>query len=61
LRRLPAVWTSAAVRSPFEVLAGGRSHFRVTDLLQLAALIARQSPVQTAEARQAEPPKASRK
>jgi hypothetical protein len=31
-----------AVRSPFEVLAEGRSHFRIADLLQLAALIVRQ-------------------
>ena len=46
LRRLPAAWTSVAVRSPFEVVSAGRSHFRIEDLLQLAALIARQREVQ---------------
>ena len=61
LRRLPAAWTSAAVRSPFEVLAGGRSHFRVADLLQLVTLIARQRPLQGAQASRGKPPKASRK
>ena len=42
LRRLPAAWTSVATASPFEVLSAGRSHFRVEDMLQLVALIARQ-------------------
>ncbi|MGH8200980.1 MAG: DUF5372 family protein [Steroidobacteraceae bacterium] len=42
LRRLPASWTSIAAPSVFEVVSGGRAHFRVDDLLQLVALIARQ-------------------
>ena len=46
LSRLPAAWTSVAALSPFEVLSGGRSHFRIEDLLQLVALIARQREVQ---------------
>ena len=41
LRRLPAAWTSAAAPTPFEVMAAGRSYFRVDDLLRLVALIAR--------------------
>jgi hypothetical protein len=45
LRRLPAAWTSVAALSPFEVLSAGRSHFRIEDLLQLVALIARQREV----------------
>jgi hypothetical protein len=42
LRRLPVAWTSIAARSAFELMAAGRSHFRVEDLLRLVALIARQ-------------------
>lgn len=42
LRRLLAAWTSAAAPSAFEVIAAGRSPFRVVDLLRLVALIARQ-------------------
>jgi len=61
LRRLPAAWTSVAVRSPFEVLAGGRSHFRIADLLQLAALIARQPGVHNGGAGRTRKPKVARK
>jgi len=32
--------------SPFEALSGGRSHFRIEDLLQLVTLIARQREAQ---------------
>jgi hypothetical protein len=46
LRRLPAAWTSLAALTPFEVLSARRSHFRVEDLLQLVALIARQRELQ---------------
>jgi hypothetical protein len=42
LRRLPAAWTSVASRDAFVEISAGRSHFRIEDLLQLAALIARQ-------------------
>jgi uncharacterized protein DUF5372 len=45
LRRLPTAWTSAAPPDAFVALSAGRSHFRVEDLLQLVALIARQRPV----------------
>jgi hypothetical protein len=61
LRRLPAAWTSAGVRSPFEVLAEGRSHFRVADLLELVVLIARQRPAPSAAASRGAPPDVSRK
>jgi len=40
LRRLPTAWTSAASPDPFVEISAGRSHFRIEDLLQLAALIA---------------------
>src|SRR3569833_547907 len=46
LRRLPTAWTSVTTPSAFETVSAGRSHFRTTDLLQLAALIARQREVQ---------------
>ena len=61
LRRLPAAWTSAALRSPFEVLAGSRSPFRVADLLQLVALIARQGPTQAPDASRGKQAKMLRK
>ena len=37
---LPARWTSVEAEDPFVVISAGRSHFRVTDLMDLAALIA---------------------
>jgi hypothetical protein len=37
---LPAHWTSVEPEDPFVVVSAGRSHFRVTDLMDLAALIA---------------------
>ena len=49
LRRLPAAWTSMVVANPFEVVSAGRSHFRIEDLLQLAALISRQLEKQESE------------
>jgi hypothetical protein len=44
LRYLPTAWTSIAPPDPFVRTSAGRSHFRVEDLLQLAALIAQQTP-----------------
>lgn len=41
-RRIPAAWTSVSTRNVFEVISAGRSHFRVEDLLQLAALLAQE-------------------
>ena len=38
LRSLPAAWTSLRPADPVAVLGAGRSHFRVADLLELAAL-----------------------
>ena len=61
LRRLPAGWTSVAAASPFEVMSAGRSHFRVEDLLQLVALIARQQAGREAAGGAAHKRKASRK
>jgi hypothetical protein len=39
LRRMPAQWTSMAVVDAFVQTSAGRSSLRVSDLLQLAALI----------------------
>ena len=38
---LPARWTSVGAEDPFVVVAGGRSRFRVADLLELVELIGR--------------------
>jgi hypothetical protein len=46
LRYLPTAWTSLAPPDPFVRASAGRSHFRVEDLLRLAALIAEQTPAQ---------------
>jgi hypothetical protein len=43
LRRVPTAWTDRALIDPFVALAGGRSAFRVCDLLELASLIERES------------------
>ena len=43
LRRVPTAWTDRAPVDPFVALAGGRSAFRVCDLLELASLIERKS------------------
>ena len=39
LRNLPKAWTSAAAEDPFVRVAAGRSAFRVSELLALAALL----------------------
>ena len=39
LRRIPTVWTDRAPIDPFVALAGGRSAFRVCDLLELAEFV----------------------
>lgn len=39
LASLPARWTSVVGEDPFVAVAAGRSHFRVEDLLNLAALV----------------------
>jgi Family of unknown function (DUF5372) len=39
-RSLPRAWTDAADPDPFVALAGGRSRFRVEDLIALVQLIA---------------------
>ena len=39
LRYLPASWTSLASPDPFVIAAAGRAHFRLSDLLRLAAQI----------------------
>jgi hypothetical protein len=36
---LPARWTSVEAEDPFVVVAAGRSRFRVSDLIDLAALV----------------------
>jgi hypothetical protein len=41
-----SAWTSAARPDALVALSAGRSHFRVEDLLQLVALIARQRQAQ---------------
>ena len=44
VRSFPAGWTDAAPIDPFVVVAGGRSPFRVQDLLALAGLLERLRP-----------------
>ena len=39
MRSLPAGWTDVEGPDPFLVVAAGRAHFRVEDLLALAALL----------------------
>ena len=39
LRSVPEGWTDLVVDDPVVVLGGGRSHFRVRDLLELADLL----------------------
>lgn len=39
LRSLPATWTSVVAPEPFLEVSGGRSMFRIEDLLALAALL----------------------
>jgi hypothetical protein len=46
LKRMPASWTSAVVPTLFVTISAGRALFQVTDLLELAGLIARQREVQ---------------
>jgi hypothetical protein len=41
LRAMPAGWTDAGAPDPFVTLAAGRAHFRIEDLVQLAALVGR--------------------
>jgi hypothetical protein len=36
---LPTRWTSLEPQDPFLVVSAGRSHFRATDLIDLASLI----------------------
>ena len=39
LRSLPSQWTSLVSDDPAWVLAAGRAHFRVADLLELVTLL----------------------
>lgn len=39
LARIPAQWTNVAAVDPVVALAGGRSCFRIADLLRLAELL----------------------
>lgn len=39
LAALPTTWTDVAGVDPFVVIAGGRAHCRVMDLLRLTALV----------------------
>ncbi len=39
VRSLPAGWTSAVAEDPFVMVAAGRSHFRVADLLALVKFV----------------------
>jgi hypothetical protein len=36
---LPAQWTSVVAEDPFVIMAAGRSHFRVEDLVKLVGLL----------------------
>lgn len=37
---IPARWTSIIEPDPFAIASGGRSHFRLNDLLELSRLLA---------------------
>lgn len=39
VRWLATAWTSVAAPDPFVTLSGGRSYFRIEDLLRLARLV----------------------
>jgi hypothetical protein len=39
LTSVPAAWTSVCAPDPFVVASAGRAHFRVGDLLELAAVL----------------------
>jgi hypothetical protein len=39
LRSLPALWTDVEGLDPFLVMAAGRAHFRIADLLALGRLL----------------------
>jgi hypothetical protein len=41
LRTIPAAWTSVHEEDPLVVLAAGRSPFRASDLVELAAIVKR--------------------
>jgi len=43
-RSIPSHWTDLLPEDPFVVMAGGRSHFRADDLMELAHLIKRSEP-----------------
>jgi len=49
LHSLPMNWTDAGGLDPFVAVAGGRSLFRVADLIELAKQVARWKPEQTRE------------
>lgn len=44
LASLPARWTSVEAEDPWVVAGAGRSWFRVADLIELTALVARSRP-----------------
>jgi Family of unknown function (DUF5372) len=44
LASLPARWTSVVGENPLVVIVGGRSYFRVEDLIELARLVRVYSP-----------------
>ena len=44
LASLPARWTNVVPEDPFVVVAAGRAHFRLEDLIELAALAQRLRP-----------------
>ena len=39
LSSIPTEWTSLAAKDPFVVVAAGRAHFRVEDLLRLTEIV----------------------
>ena len=43
-RSLPARWTSVLAEDPAVVIAAGRAHFRVADLLELVRLVRGMTP-----------------
>ena len=39
VQHLPANWTTVVAEDPFVAVSAGRSHFRITDLLELVKIV----------------------
>ena len=48
---IPARWTDVEMPDPYVVVAAGRSHFRVVDLVELASMVAAVGSANSAQAK----------